>query len=164
MSGAISENTGRATGALVGVIGEADIEELVDVIAGFTGMAAVVEGRVADEMILVAWDALGNLTSAVSPGEASSQAAEVIGEAVVDALELVRCMGAEALGESAEWAFKTLAGLDYPKPEALKAFASCMGWSVDPDSLPPLTAAAAVVLSLNAAFNKYLTARGLVSL
>lgn len=164
MSGAISEDAGKAVGHFMETLSEVDIEELVDVIAGFTGMAAVVGGRVADEMILVAWDALGNLTSAVGSGELSGQASEVVGEVAVDAVELVKCIGAEALGDVAEWAFKTLSGLEHARPEALKAFAACMEWNADPQGLPPLTAAAAVVLSLNAAFNKYVSSRGLVSL
>jgi len=164
MSGAIGEDVGNAVGYFVEALSEADIEELVDVIVGFTGMAAVVGGKVADEMILVAWDALGNLTSALSLGEASSLVTEVVGEVTIDAVELVRCLGAEALGDVAEWAFKTLSGIQNPRPEAFKAFASCMEWKADPDSLPPVTAAAAVVIALNAAFNRYITSRGLISL
>lgn len=163
MSEALGEGIAGPGGHILGQDSRVDVEELVDVLAGFTGMAAVVEDRVADELVLVAWEALARLTSSVSLGDNASRAVEVIGESGVDVVELVECVGADALGDAAEWAFKALNGDVEPRPGAVDALASCMGWIEEPGRLPPLTAAAAIVVALNAAFNRYIASRGLVS-
>ncbi|GAB6147992.1 hypothetical protein [Stetteria hydrogenophila] len=165
MSEAIRGDVEATLGLQAAQASPQDVEELASVVAGFTGVAAVVGGRVADELVLVAWEALGELTAIAGLGRWTEQAARVAGESAPDALELVKCLGADALEAAAEWAFKTLAGLHASEaPGEVEALASCAGWSVEPASLPPLTAAAAVAVTLNAAFNKYLALRGLVDL
>lgn len=162
LSGVTGEESGKTAGYALETLQPDDVEELVDIMVGLVGIAAAAGGGAADELVVAAWEALGRLTAAANIGDLASQAAEAVGEPGVDILGLAECVGGEALGEAAEWAFKALTGSPEQPPPGVEAVASCMGWTVDPGSLPPLTTAAAVVLTLNAAFNRYIAERGLV--
>ncbi len=85
-------------------------------------------------------------------------ASTVIGYPLVDAVELVDCIGPEALADTLSWAVGALAY--YPSQahagDEVHLYADCLGWEADPGNLPPLTAASAVIASFVAALNKYL--------
>lgn len=82
-------------------------------------------------------------------------AARVIGYPLVDALELVECLGGEAVIEALAYAVRVL--METPTEEPVKlieVYSDCLGWEGDPQSLPPTVIAGAILASFTAALNK----------
>ena len=108
------------------------------------------EGALEEAALLVegiAWE--------VGLGEWAADAAEVTGPLELGAAELLECLGAEGVADVVAWAAGVLAGAAAGEPPGeLEALASCAGWRVGPEGLPESLAAAAALVTVNAALHQ----------
>ncbi len=93
-------------------------------------------------------------------GEIDPEAASLIEGPVVDIVELVDCVGPDAIEDAINWAYSVLGGgFAVDEPEALDVLADCLGWGISPAEATPVLKASLLIASLTASFNKYLASR-----
>ena len=154
MAGAGVEPRGAAPEAWPAVRLAEVAGEAAEWIAALAAVAAVVGPGVSEGLIEEASLIMGGLAWEVGLGDWAADAYDVTGPVEVDALGLVECLGAEGLADVVAWAVGALAGDPVSPPPALGVLAECAGWSVDPGRLPRGLAAAAALVTVNAALHQ----------
>lgn len=146
------------------MIGQETDEELqrtltkLDLVVSLLSIAMVDDNReMLEEAVGLFDEILFELRSRV-PSEAS----QIIGYPLVDALELMDCIGADAVYEILAYAIGTLYLAPVEAPTKLiDVYSDCLGWASDPSTLPPTIIAGGVVASFTAALNKTLLSKQL---
>lgn len=120
-------------------------------------VASLIEPSVAQEVIAesvsIFEDAILLPVSSRIRGDASA----LLEGPIVDIVELVDCLGGDPVEESIVWAYRVLMeGSEEPHPEGLDFVADCLGWGASPREVDSETAASLVIMSITAAYNKYL--------
>jgi len=72
----------------------------------------------------------------------------------LDAIDMIDCIGGDALSETISWAVNTLAGIPVDRPKEVEAYAECAGIRGDLLSADDTLLASAVFYSFVAAINR----------
>ncbi len=120
-------------------------------------VAGLLEPDVADEVVAESVSIFEDSILLPASPRIRGEASALLEGPIVDIVELVDCLGGDLVEESILWAYNVLVeGSSEPHPEELAFLADCLGWSVSPGEVDSETAASLVIMSITAAYNKYL--------
>ena len=129
-------------------------KKLADMIASLLAIAIVSEEK--KDLLYKATELYENILARLRE-DIRPEANKILSGPFVDILELVECLGPDAIYDILAFSIETLTGQETESPlDRLYVFADCIGWSSDPEHLPTSYTASAVITSLAAAINKAL--------
>jgi len=131
-------------------------EPVVDEMVAFLAVASIVDGEAKLSLVEEAVNLFDNTILPAVRESLQEPVLSMLELPPVDALEIVECLGADAVAETVAWAVNVLTGVGGPRPEALDAFAACIEWDAQLSEAADDIVASAVIYTLVSAVNMML--------